>query len=240
MSFLAIFDNDGTICDTQAVEGRCFEQAIQRVLGRSLSTLDWTAYEEPTSSAIVRDLLDGDSDANTKERAIEREFVRLLEQERPRFPGDFVPLSGAVEFITRLNGEAICSVAIATGCFETSARFKLKCCGIALDDFPNATSSDTPRRRDIIPLAARRAGFPMSEVVYFGDAPWDVRVTGLLGVPMIGIGRRIERLRELGIRYSFRDYSDADAIIRVLRGLNEIPNGLPKPPTASGRSDSDC
>jgi phosphoglycolate phosphatase-like HAD superfamily hydrolase len=219
MSLLAIFDNDGTICDTQEVEGRCYEQAIQRVLGRSLSTLDWTAYDEPTSSAIVRELLAGDSEANTKERAIEREFVRLLEQERPRFPGDFIPLPGVVEFITRLKEEAICSVAIATGCFEASARFKLKCCGVALDDFPHATSSDTPRRREIIPLAARRAGFPMSAVVYFGDAPWDARVTRILGIPMIGIGRRIERLKELGVRHTFRDYSDADAMIRVLGEL---------------------
>ena len=35
---LAIFDNDGTICDTQEVEGTCYAQAIARVTGLSLST----------------------------------------------------------------------------------------------------------------------------------------------------------------------------------------------------------
>ncbi|MDO8539123.1 MAG: haloacid dehalogenase-like hydrolase [Opitutaceae bacterium] len=223
MNLLAIFDNDGTICDTQDVEGACYGRAIERVTGRSLSTLDWTTYEEPTSSAIVRDLLAGDPAALTKEEEIKREFVRLLKQERLRFPGDFTPLPGAVEFITRLKEEPICSVAIVTGCFDTSARYKLECCGIALGEFPHATSSDTPRRRDIIPLAAHRAGFPVSSVVYFGDAPWDVRVSGILGVPMIGIGRRIERLRELGVQHTFRDYSDADAIIRVLCDLTKKP-----------------
>jgi hypothetical protein len=133
-----------------------------------------------------------------------------------------MPLPGAVQFITRLREEPICSVAIATGCFDTSAGFKLKCCGIALDEFPHATSSDTPRRRDIIPLAAHRAGFPVSSAVYFGDAPWDVRVSGILGVPIIGIGRRIERLREVGVQHTFRDYSDADAIIRVLCALKKL------------------
>jgi hypothetical protein len=59
----------------------------------------------------------------------------------------------------------------------------------------------------------------MSAVVYFGDAPWDARVTRILGIPMIGIGRRIERLKELGVRHTFRDYSDADAMIRVLGEL---------------------
>lgn len=224
MNLLAIFDNDGTICDTQEVEGACYAKAIERVTGRSLATLDWTTYEEPTSSAIVRELLAGDPAAIAKEEEIEREFVRLLEQERPTFPGDFTPLPGAVQFITRLKEESICTVAIATGCFHASARFKLRCCGIALDDFPHATSSDTPRRRDIIPLAASRAGFPVSSVVYFGDAAWDVRVSAILGIPMIGIGRRFERLRALGVQHAFRDYSDAEAILRVLCDLARKPH----------------
>jgi hypothetical protein len=79
--------------------------------------------------------------------------------------------------------------------------------------------SDTPRRRDIIPLAASRAGFDLASVVYFGDAPWDARVSDILSVPMIGIGRRYEQLRELGVRHVFRDYSNADRIIEVIMAL---------------------
>jgi phosphoglycolate phosphatase-like HAD superfamily hydrolase len=221
MDVLAVFDNDGTICDTQEVEGACYASAIQRVTGKSLTTLDWTTYEEPTSSAIVLDLLAGDLTAAAKASAIRDEFLRLLEEKRPKHPGDFSPIAGAVQFIERLTREKICSVAIATGCFDTTAKFKLRCCGISLDDFPHATSSDVPGRRDIIPLAAARAGFPLSSVVYFGDAPWDVRVSGVLGIPMIGIGRRIEQLRTLGVQHVFRDYSDADAIIHALRVLRK-------------------
>jgi len=185
-----------------------------------LSTLDWTAYDEPTSSAIARDLFAGDSAAERKEEEIKAEFVRLMAEERPKFPSDFSPILGAVEFIDRLKKEDIYSVAIATGCFDASARFKLRRCGIELDAFPYATSSDTPRRRDIIPLAASRAGFDLASVVYFGDAPWDARVSAILSVPMIGIGRRYEQLRELGVRHVFRDYSDADRIIEVMMALN--------------------
>ncbi len=220
MNLLAVFDNDGTICDTQHVEGACYARAIEHVTGKTLSTLDWTRYKEPTSSAIVRDLLAGDPDAPAKENAIKGEFVRLLEAERPKFPGDFSPLPGALQFIARLREEKICAVAIATGCFDTSARFKLGCCGITLDDFPHATSSDTPRRRDIIPLATARAGFEISSVVYFGDAPWDVKVSAALGIPMIGIGRRIDQLRSMGVPHVFRDYSNEDAIIKSLLALH--------------------
>jgi phosphoglycolate phosphatase-like HAD superfamily hydrolase len=213
---LAIFDIDGTICDSQEVEGICYARAIEHVIGRSLSTLDWTSYDEPTSSAIVRDLLADDVTAESKEEEIEREFVRLLEEERPRFPGDFSPIPGAVEFIERLKRDGIFSVAIATGCFEASARFKLQCCGLTLEAFPYATSSDSPRRRDIIPLAASRAGFDLASVVYFGDAPWDARVSHIRDIRMIGIGRRYEQLRTLGVEHTFRDYSDADRIIEIM------------------------
>ena len=36
---------------------------------------------------------------------------------------------------------------------------------------------------------------------------------------MIGIGRRIDQLRTLGVQHVFRDYSDPDAIVRALRRL---------------------
>jgi beta-phosphoglucomutase-like phosphatase (HAD superfamily) len=216
---LAIFDNDGILCDSQEVEGRCYTDAIENITGISLTTLDWTSYPEPTSAAIVRNLLESAPDAREKERAVERAFLRRMEAERSRFPGDFLLLAGAASFLERLRQERICTVAIATGCFATSARYKLSCCGLSLDDFPHATSSDTPRRRDIISLAAARAGFSLDACVYFGDAPWDISASHALNIPMIGIGRRHEQLRSLGVSHVFRDYSDADAIITILRRL---------------------
>ena len=223
MTMLAIFDNDGTLCDTQEVEGSCYARAIESVTGKVLSTLDWTTYDDPTSSGIVRDLLAGDPHAGRREVEIKQEFLRLLEEGRPKFPGDFSPVAGAVEFITRLKNDGICSVAIATGCFDTSARFKLQCCGIDLDAFPFATSSDTPKRQDIIGLAARRAGFGLESAVYFGDAPWDVRVSRTLGLPMIGIGRRHERLKALGVA-AFPDYSEPNRIIEALLAVRKKAN----------------
>lgn len=212
---LAIFDNDGTLCDSQAAEIVCYTRAVEAVTGRTLTADDWAAFHEPTSAAMARHLLEGDEAAAAKEEAIKREFLRLLEAERVHCPGDFTPIPGAVEFLARVR-EEVCPVAIATGCFDATARFKLACCGIALEAYPHATSSDAPRRRDIIPMAAARAGHELASVVYFGDAPWDVRVTGLLGIPMIGIGRRYEHLRELGVPHTFRDYSEPDRILEVL------------------------
>lgn len=215
---LAIFDNDGTICDTQEVEGRCYALAIERVTGLSLSTHDWSAYKEPTSAAIVREMLAGDVALREKEERIKHEFCQLMRDERPLHPGDFLPILGAVEFIDRLQREGI-RVAIATGGFDIEAQFKLECCGIDLSAFPHATSSDIPSRSDIIALAASRAGFKLASVVYFGDAPWDIEACAKLGIPMIGIGRRYAKLRSLGVENTFRDYSEPDRIMNALLSL---------------------
>jgi beta-phosphoglucomutase-like phosphatase (HAD superfamily) len=226
---LAIFDNDGTICDTQTVEARCFALAIQRVTGLSLATLDWSTYEEPTSASIVRGLLAGDPNAAEKCTRVEVEFCRLLREAWPLNPGDFSPLPGAISFIQRLRDERI-DVAIATGAFESEARFKLKCCGIVLDSIPHATSSDVVRRSDIIALAASRAGHALSRVVYFGDAPWDVRACKRLGIPMIGIGRRYEQLRYLGIKNVFRDYCEPAQILEISVGLASDRSSIDRSP----------
>jgi len=212
---LAIFDIDGTICDTQAVEGRCYALAIERVTGLSLSTLDWSVYDEPTSAGIVHQMLAGDATLKEKEEQIKHEFCRLLRTERPNHPGDFSPLSGAVEFIDRLQKQGT-RVAIATGAFDIEAQFKLDCCGIDLNAFPHATSSDLPHRSDIIALSASRAGFELTSVVYFGDGPWDIKACNKLGIRMIGIGRRYEKLLSLGVQNAFRDYSEPDEIMNAL------------------------
>ena len=226
---LAVFDIDGTICDTQEVESRCFSLAVEEILGIIIDSSDWSRFAEPTSSGIIREL-----GANTDEEQVVKErFVSLLAEERVEYPGDFSPICGVLEFIKRLCSESNIEVAIATGGFDSEAAFKLECCGLDLTKFANATSSDTPRRVDIIPLAIERAGYDLnSSIVYFGDAPWDVRACETLQVPMIGIGRRVDELRRLGVEDVFRDYSGSDTIFGSM--LRRAEQGVPAKSDRSG------
>ena len=77
---LAIFDIDGTICDSQKAEGEWFAKAIEEVTGVQLSTLDWSKYTEPTSSAIVGDLLYEDPKKQEKEDSIRQLFLKYLKE----------------------------------------------------------------------------------------------------------------------------------------------------------------
>lgn len=217
---LAIFDIDGTVCDTQEVEERCYASAFEEVCGVPLSTLDWSQYPEATSSGIFRSVFSNDPRRLELEPQFESRFVELLKEEQPEFPGDFSPISGAVEFIEGLSETSGISVAFATGGYYSEALFKLKCCGIELGKYPHATSSDTPGRSDIILLAAQRAGYELSQSVYFGDAPWDVSACNRINLSMIGIGRRYSQLSQLGLPFVFRDYLDSEAIMDVVREIS--------------------
>ncbi|MCH6255978.1 HAD hydrolase-like protein [Puniceicoccaceae bacterium K14] len=174
---LAIFDIDGTLCDSQQTEDICFSQTIKEILDIELTSAEWSNFPDPTSSGILKDLLKGQESNEEVEQAFKQRYLDFLKQAQPEYPQDFSPIEGAVEFLEVLKKQNICDIAIATGGFDTEAEFKLKCCGIDLHEYPHATSSDTPKRKDIIPLAAKRAKYPLCECIYFGDASWDIKVS---------------------------------------------------------------
>jgi len=216
---LAVFDIDGTLIDIGEMEGQCYAGAIEHVTGVSLATLDWTRYPEPTSAAIVKGVLGEDPEFSDKERRIKEEFLRRLEDARQRYPEEFAEQPGAAAFLKFLESSERYAVAIATGCYARCARYKLTGCGIDMDRYPHATSSDTARRREIITLAVGRAGYNLDRVIYFGDGPWDLSACRALGIPFIGMGRKTGRLREGRAGYTFRDFLDPGAILAAMEKL---------------------
>lgn len=98
---LAIFDVDGTIIDSQGVEGECYAAAIAAVSGHEIPTDDWARFAEPTSSGIVRELLAGHPRSAAMEDEIRQDFVRRLHEAQPRFPAEFSG-SGASPVFSKL------------------------------------------------------------------------------------------------------------------------------------------
>ena len=50
------------------------------------------------------------------------------------------------------------TVAIATGCWQVSARFKMAAAGIPVEGLPAAFADDGPSRESIVRMAIERAG----------------------------------------------------------------------------------
>ena len=214
---LIIFDVDGTLTDTMAVDARCFLRSFAEVFGFTDVDPDWSFYKNATDAGIFHEVFESRTGRAPSEIETVRfrehlvALFRLATQEAP-----FAAVAGAPELLARLDSVDAYRVALATGCWRDSARVKMASAGMAYDDYPSASADDAPDRESIIELAIERAGRGIggtfSGAVYVGDGLWDSRACRNLGIPFIGIGAGVqgEKLAAAGAVQIFRDLADAD------------------------------
>ena len=224
MRNLAIFDIDGTLTNTNAVDDECFLRAVTDVLELQFANVDWSGAPHVTDSAIVQWLSEqhrGRSvDEEERDRFV-RVFVGHLEQEVERAPVRFAPIEGAVDLFPALRA-AGWDVAVATGGWRPSARLKLQASRIDEPDLIVACGSDAISREEIVLLARDRAssirGAAYARIVSIGDGTWDVRTAANLALPFVGIGTgaREAALRTAGASVVLPDLRDRAAVLHAL------------------------
>ena len=203
---LAIFDIDGTLTRSQAVDNDCFVRAFDLAFGiRGIDT-DWSHYAHTTERALTTEILQragfaGDEDELERHRDL---FVRML-TDRAR---EIVEIPGAQHFLGELERRGW-SVVLATGAWSHSARVKLRAAGFA-DRFPLACCDAATTREEIVRHAITMGGGALP-VVLFGDAAWDVRTARALSLPIVGVGPDAA-----GADVLIDDYLDADAVCRAM------------------------
>jgi hypothetical protein len=105
--------------------------------------------------------------------------------------------------------------------------------GLPFDRFPGGFSEDGPARVDIM-RAARKAAQAwvgdgaFNEWIYFGDAIWDARACGELGIPLVGIGvgGQADLLRANGAVEVLADYRQREAVRTLISSLARGEGGV--------------
>ena len=113
---LLIFDIDGTLTESCAVDADCFVQAMVEVLGISGIDTNWERYTHVTDSGIAREIsstMRGCPLSESEESALEAAHFRHLTNLAPE---SLPPVSGAIEFLDMLGRDGRVRLAIATGC----------------------------------------------------------------------------------------------------------------------------
>jgi phosphoglycolate phosphatase-like HAD superfamily hydrolase len=225
MACLAVFDIDGTLTDTNAVDAACFFRAVGETLGLEATCIDWSAAPHVTDSALLLWLAEQHARLPLTDRTatlVMERFLELLEAERVSSAARFRPLVGADHLFAAL-AHAGWTCALATGGWERSARLKLDAAGLDASTLALASSSDASTRVEIMQIAVARAqrdGAAFDRVVSIGDAVWDVRAAGELQWPFIGIatGNAATILRDHGATTILADFSDLSAVLTALAG----------------------
>ena len=219
---LAVFDLDGTLCNTSEVDGECFFGAVSAHLGVAFAELEWSTAPHVTDSGIVDWLWRrhrGRRPSDPEVAGVERDFLSRLASAQERAASRFQCIAGAREALDGVR-DAGWDVAIATGSWRASARLKLRACGLE-PPHALATANDGLERERIVRSAIARcrgSGDAFARIVSIGDGPWDVRTSAELDLPFVGIasGKRAARLGECGATSVLPDLADLPAFLRAL------------------------
>lgn len=208
-----ILDLDGTLMPSSEVDNRCYWQAVADVFGAPARAPSLDGFRHVTDAGILDEWCRDHIGRPPCPMELETTRERFLERTREaakRHPGSFTPFPGLLSWLRRRR-DAGHAVAIATGGWAHTARFKLDVAGLGRLGLPLSSADDAMTRTDIMRLALERLDGPR-RATYIGDAPWDARAASQLGWAFIGraTGHDAQALRTAGAARVVADFSGLD------------------------------
>lgn len=192
-----IFDIDGTLLHSAAVDDALYRKAVQTVLGEVQLRPTLHDYPYVTDTGILQQIL-SDNELALEERLLEEIrsiFVTLLRDHVSTY-GPFAEIPGARDFLRSLRASSSHAVAMATGGWRQSAEFKLSSAGFDVEDIPLATADDHHERTSIMEIALDSLGGTFNSVTYYGDGPWDRQACEQLGWGFVAVGVELGGLED--------------------------------------------
>lgn len=215
-----MFDLDQTLIRAEALDWRIWLEVIAGTLGRTVpEDEDWASYPVHTDHG----LLDAISmkyrrrSVSMEERMVfERHLAARVDCVLAEQPDVFGPVHGASELLAALTGR----VALATGNLHAVTNRKLRSAKLEHHRVPCSCSQPGIDRAQLVGIALERLGWAAGKpATSFGDAVWDVRAAGVLGIGFVGVAQsdaHEERLRAAGARHVVRDYLEIDAVMSLI------------------------
>lgn len=224
---LIMFDVDGTLTQSCEYDRELFEIAFKAVIGCESVDTEWANYAHATSAGITSEAVlrtRGRVVRKEEREEIENKYLSCLVERYQSDPAEFKEIRGAASLIAELTTRGDLALSIATGCWLDEALFKLKASGLDVDGIPIASSSEDVARENIMLLAEHKARLinnteRFESVLYIGDGVWDFSAARKQGYGFIGVGGRLEQLKNAGAIYLHEDYSDQESFLRSMDRL---------------------
>lgn len=222
---LVMFDVDGTLTESSALDAVTFIDALREVFGFRDVSDDWSVYKHVTSAGVVREIVRTRLSRLPTDGEADRMQVRFNELLRAQVEKTGVrPIPGAAEALARLTRSSDeYAVALASGNWRETVRFMLAAVGLSIAGLPGAFSDDDFTREGICRASRQRAeerhGGPLPTVVCVGDGVWDVRTSQALGYGFVGIGcgPGAAKLRAAGAVEVLPDFEDVETFLAAVR-----------------------
>jgi len=216
---LVLWDVDGTLVRAGGHGRHAFEEAFERVVGRTPEPVE---YAGRTDRQIALTMLEGRHEHLP--RVLEELGVALeLRKEQLRAEGNAYP--GVAEVLERLHGRDDVIQSLLTGNIQANAVIKVSAFGLDrwLDFEVGAYGSDPHEERsDLVAVARTRAATKYAEptgAVLVGDTPLDVRAAREAGARAVAVATGFadpELLRASEPDAYLEDFSDTDAVVEAI------------------------
>ncbi len=226
-----MFDLDGTLVDSMNIDSDCYLQALVDVFEFDLDKIDrnWGNYPHITDAGILQTLCQTELGRNPTPleiKAYQQRFLNLLNIAIGNQP--LQEIIGAKNILHYLETAPNYAMAIATGAWKKTAKFKLQQTKLDEIIIPIACSDDDRSRVKIMKCAYQRSiefyQQPQFETVtYIGDGVWDGVASQELDYHFIGIGsgNRVGDLLATGARHVFPNYHNLSEIMSKIRQYEE-------------------
>ncbi|MEM1198821.1 MAG: HAD family hydrolase [Pseudomonadota bacterium] len=207
-----IFDVDGTLVDSDALDGALFLQAVSDVLGQVTFRDDWVDYPHVSDAGILADIIqdNGFSPGTGLEQKVRDRFGTLITSALDEAPCQALP--GATAVTAQLATRPGTALGVATGGWGHTARAKLVSAGFNTGNWTIASSDDHHERTSIMTSCLARLPERGERTVYFGDGLWDLRACEELGWAFVGVGPQLSATAPVWIEH----FADCD-LEQVLR-----------------------
>ena len=185
-----ILDIDGTLLESNAIDGSLYLAAIRKVLGEVRIRESWGLYRNVTDAGILEEILRENSLPITPAtlNTVRAVFVESMAR-HIQIDGPFAEIPGAQNFVSGLLASTSSCVAYATGGWSESAAIKLGSAGFPMQGIPLASSDDYIDRQSIMLHALNQLGSEFESITYYGDGKWDETATAMLGWDFVPVGK---------------------------------------------------
>jgi len=228
---LIIFDIDGTLLYSNKIDSVCFSQVYTEIYKREFPTIDWSYFPAVSDTVIFETVIKeqfGRIPAVEEINFFRSSFVQLLKQKRVENPEDFREVPGAKKLVESLLQDSSYIVGIGTGGWRLPAEVKLRHIGLDSSKLIVSAADGKYSREAIIQEvldSPRVMGQEIQDVVYIGDAEWDVKTTRNMRMKFVGVRRQGDHayLKDRGAQSVITDFSDQQLFHEYLKAA-QVPS----------------